>query len=235
MQINSINDESLRIQREYERRESEIDRARYAPWQPGEILMTSERKRIAARMLNEHKVFPKTGDRCMEIGYGRLGWLADLISWGVRETDLYGIELDAARSAYAQGLLPVANLKVGDACELPWDDNSFQYVIASTVFSSILNSEVRKSLADEITRVTCRGGVVIIYDLCVDNPGNKSLKKLKRSEVEAMLPGFRCDFRSITLVPPLARYVAKWNWTLSTLLSSLPFLRTHFLGIAIKV
>jgi len=106
-------------------------------------------------MLHERNVFPRTGDRCMEIGYGRLGWLADLISWGLKETDLYGIELDAARSARATELLPSANLRIGDACNLPWEDNFFQYVIASTVFSSILDSSVRSLLAQEMTRVVC--------------------------------------------------------------------------------
>src|SRR5829696_3311557 len=109
MTHSTVKDEAIRIQKEYERRESEVERDLYAPWQPGEILMTAERKRIAASMLKNRGRFPVPGSRCLEVGFGKLGWLADLISWGVREADLYGIELDAKRAAHAIDALPAAN------------------------------------------------------------------------------------------------------------------------------
>ena len=95
--------EQEQIRQEYRRREAEIAADVYAPWQPAEILMRMSRKRIAATMLRKARVFPQAGDRCLEVGYGRLGWLADLIDWGVRESDLCGIELDENRAASRTG------------------------------------------------------------------------------------------------------------------------------------
>ena len=228
---NLILKEGLRIKAEYERREREIDQDLYAPWQPGEILMLSERKRTAALMLDQIKRFPKAGERCLEIGYGKLGWLADFISWGMRETDLYGIELDPRRAEIAQTALPNAHLKVGDATELPWRDDCFDFVVASTVFSSILDLTVRKSIANEMTRVLARKGVVIIYDASINNPGNKSFMRVKQNEIRAMFPDLSCQFRSSTLAPPIARFVAKRSWVLAEILSSISLLRTHFLAV----
>src|SRR5687767_7628484 len=94
--------EGQRVQEEYQRREREIDRELYAHWDPAEMLLRSGRKRVAATLLNQAGVFPKPGDPCLEVGYGELGWLGELISWGVRETDLHGIELNATRAKYAQ-------------------------------------------------------------------------------------------------------------------------------------
>src|SRR5260370_42475610 len=86
--------ERERIQLEYERRAREVSPDLYAPWQPAARFMLESRNRAAATMLQRLRVFPKTGDQCLEVGYGTLGWLTELISWGVRESDLHGIELD---------------------------------------------------------------------------------------------------------------------------------------------
>jgi SAM-dependent methyltransferase len=230
----TVTEEAIRIKKEYARRESEVDVDLYAPWQPGEILMTAERKRVAASMLKDRGRFPEPGSRCLEIGFGKLGWLADLISWGVRETDLFGIELDANRAAWAIDALPAANLLVGDGTDLPWEDKTFDYVIVSTVFSSILDESVRRELAHEVSRVLRPGGIVIVYDLAVHNPRNKGVTKINPAELRSIFRDFDSDFRSTTLAPPLAHAVAKRSWILAEVLSAFPFLRTHFLATMIK-
>lgn len=226
--------ESLRIQAEYERRESEIDGDLYAPWRPGEMLMLSERKRVAASLLRRLGKFPERGSRCLEIGYGKIGWLADLISWGLLETDLHGIELDPRRALKAQDALPAADLKVGDATKLAWGDRFFDLVIVSTVFSSILDDEFRQLIATEIERVLKPDGAVVLYDIRVNNPRNKNLKRLGLREVNRLFSNFRYNARSLTLAPPISRPVARLSWVFATLLSGIPFLRTHRLTVLTK-
>ena len=229
-----IRREVQRVKAEYRRREFEVQSDLYAPWQPAEILMTAERKRMAATMLRAIDKFPVAGQRCLEIGYGKLGWLADLLSWGLRSSDLYGIELDEERARPAREALPDAHLEMGDATRLPWADDQFHYVVISTLFSSILNGTVRKAIAEEISRVLRTGGVVILYDIAVDNPGNKGVRRVKRSEVRSMFAGFDCHLRSLTLAPPIARMVAPRSWALANFLSGIPLLRTHLIGILVK-
>jgi ubiquinone/menaquinone biosynthesis C-methylase UbiE len=229
-----IHSEVRRIKAEYLRRESEVQHDLYAPWQPAEILMTSERKRIAATMLKSIGKFPVAGKRCLEVGYGKLGWLADALSWGLRSSDLYGIELDADRACQAQSALPGATLKIGDATSLPWRDDNFDYAIVSTVFSSILDAPVRNAIAREISRVLRTGGVVILYDIAMNNPGNKAVSRVKRSEIRSMFSGFDCHLRSVTLAPPIARLVAPRSWALANVLSGIPVLRTHLIGVLVK-
>src|SRR5688572_18729415 len=107
--------ERQRMLAENRRRTAEVDWDRYAPWDAAEILTRDERKRRAARMLRDIDAFPLQGDECLEVGFGSLGWLPDLISWGLREPDLYGIELDPIRAKVAMQSLPLANLLVGNA------------------------------------------------------------------------------------------------------------------------
>src|SRR6185369_15031541 len=138
---NAVLAERQRLRVEYQRR-AQINSDLYSPWQPAEIFFKSGRKAVAAAMLNEARVFPRTGDRCLEVGCGSGGWLADLISWGVRDSDLHGIDIDPVRIRRAKEIWSAADLRVGDAADLPWDDGTFSLVISSTVFTSVLDHDV---------------------------------------------------------------------------------------------
>ncbi|MCW5897362.1 MAG: class I SAM-dependent methyltransferase [Bacteroidetes bacterium] len=194
----------------------------------------SERKRFASVMLHERGVFPDASSRCLEVGYGTSGWLSDLIGWGVPETNISGIELDAQRAGIARQLLPAADLRVGDAAGMPWPDESFHLVVASTVFTSILDQEVRRQVADEITRVLAPGGALLWYDFTFNNPNNANVKKVTKKELRSLFPALSGETRSLTLAPPIARPVARMSWTLATMLGALPFLRTHLLAVLVK-
>jgi len=106
-----------------------------------------------------------------------------LVCWGLREVDLHGIELDPARAGLTREILPGADLRVGDAVETPLADASFRLVIASTVFTSILDGAVRQVVAAEITRVIAPGGALLWYDFAVNNPRNPNVRKVGRREL----------------------------------------------------
>jgi ubiquinone/menaquinone biosynthesis C-methylase UbiE len=230
LDVDTFGAERRRIAEEDRRRDADLAE-RYAPWQPGEIFMKSSRRRHAARLLKQSGTFPRAGDRCLEIGYGRVGWLADLLSWGLREADLHGVELDSDRAAVAREAFPAADLRVGDASELPWPDGSFRLVIASTVFTSILDRHMRRKVASEIVRVLAPGGALLWYDFAVDNPRNPNVRRVTRRELAALFPALRGSVRSVTLAPVLARAVAPHSWTVATLLEAVPFLRTHLVAV----
>ncbi len=229
-----IAEERSRILTEYERRNHKIRKDLYAPWQPAENLNIAERRRVAAKILHKLGKFPKRGDSCLEVGYGKLGWLADLLSWGLKESDLHGIELDGQRALLAQQAFPSADLVTGDATSLPWINNTFSLVVVSTVFSSILNDDIRKMVACEIERVMLEGGVLLWYDLAMNNPKNVSVRGVGVEELRALFPQFGAVTKSVTLAPPLARAVASRSYLLAQMFGAIPFLRTHLLGVLVK-
>ena len=227
-------DERQRILAEYRRREREVSPTLYAFWQPSVFFMRTGRNRAATRLLSRAGVFPKPGDACLEIGFGSLGWLGELISWGVRESDLHGIELDPERVRRARAVLPGADLQVGDAGRLPWEDRSFRLVVASTVFTSILSDSVRKRVASEIVRVLAPGGALLWYDFAVNNPRNPNVRRVGRAELHQLFPELTGKVDSVTLAPPIARFVCPRSWVAATLLEAVPLLRTHLLGVLVK-
>jgi ubiquinone/menaquinone biosynthesis C-methylase UbiE len=185
-------------------------------------------------MLHRAGVFPKAGDSCLEVGYGARGWLGVLIDWGVREADLHGIEIDPISARRAQDLLPSADLRVGNAIELPWDSNTFPLVITSTVFTSILDPTVRRLIAEEITRVLAPGGALLWYDFVFNNPQNPNVKKVSKKELIYLFPNLRGKIKSVELAPPLARLIAPRSMTLAFLLERIPLLRTHLVAVLVK-
>lgn len=226
--------ERKRIRTENKRRESEVPIELYAPWNPGEIFANLNRKRRFALELQKKGIFPTPNSKCLEIGCGKGGWLPELISWGIPEKNLSGIDLDEGRVKYAQNLIPVADLRVGDASDLPWANNTFDLIILSTVFSSILIKDVRQIIADEVVRVLKPGGGLIWYDLAVNNPRNENVKKCGRKEIKELFPSLKGSIKSLTLAPPLARSITPVSWTLACLLEAIPFLRTHLFAVLIK-
>ena len=226
--------ERERVHLEYERRAREVSPDLYAPWQPSFQFIHGGRIRAATTMLHRLCVFPKPGDQCLEVGFGALGWLSELIGWGVSESDLHGIELDPSRARSARGILPLADLRTGDAVKLPWDDNKFHLVITSTLFTSILDSRVRQLIADEIQRVLAPGGALLWYDFAYNNPRNPNVRGIRRRELRQLFPKLEGKVKTVTLAPPLARSIAPISWTLATFLEAIPFLRTHLLAVLTK-
>jgi SAM-dependent methyltransferase len=236
--MNSENDivaaERARIEAEFARRDKDGDKDLYAAWEPAPIFMHTGRKRVASKLLRHAGFFPFYQGQCLEIGFGSMGWLADLISWGVPETDLHGIELSTERAGRAREILPQADLRVGDAASLPWQANSFKLVVASTVFTSILNDTVRQKVAREIVRVLAPGGALLWYDFAVNNPSNMQVRGIDRRELRELFPELRGEIRSVTLAPPLARFVVPRSWAIASLLETIPLLRTHLLAVMVK-
>lgn len=223
--------ERARLREIYRRRDLEIDPDTYAPWQPGEMLMLFERRRLAAELLVTKGRFPERGSRCLEIGFGKLGWLSDCIAWGLSERDLYGLELSEKRASVAKAALPASNLLIGDASRMPWGDRSFDLIILSTVLSSIASRSIRQEIACEVRRVLAPNGAVLLYDIAVRNPRNKDLQPLGRREISNLFPGLDVAARTLTPAAPVARFVSKRSWTLATILSAFPAIRTHRLSL----
>lgn len=226
--------EQQRILAEYRRREREVDGRIYAPWNPSAIYSRAGRTRMAALLLERLGVFPKPGDACLEIGFGSLGWLAELLAWGLRERDLHGIELDPERVARARDTFPAADLRTGDASQLPWPEGHFPLVVASTVFSSILDSAFRRLVAAEAARVIAPGGALLWYDLRMNNPRNPNVRRVGRSELAGLFPGLAGSVRAVTLAPPLARALVPRMEMLARLLEAIPLFRTHLLAVLVK-
>ena len=216
-----------RIRAEYERRRREVGTEHWRV----RVFVRQLRERVLLDELARAGLLPLGGRRVLDVGCGDGQWLADFETWGARQGDLAGIELGEERAARARERLPAADVREGNAAELPWEDGRFDVVMQATLLSSLVEPELRRAVAAEMARVTTPGGVVVSYDMRVENRRNEHLRAVKRGELEELFPGFELRARPVTLLLPLTRRVAPRSFRAAGALEGLRVLNTHLLAV----
>ncbi len=213
----------------YARRPAVDDR--YSLLRPEVWQTVQERQRVLLRLLAAHGVRDLAALRLTEVGCGAGGNLLELLRLGFAPEHLHGIELLPERHAQARQRLPAATtLWLGDATLAPVPPASQDFVLAATVFSSLLDDAFQQRLADAMWRWLRPGGAVLWYDFTVDNPRNPDVRGVPMRRLRELFPQARIDARRVTLAPPLARALCRVHPALYTLANLLPVLRTHRLA-----
>ena len=224
-------DEIERIREEYKARDRTIPADFYA-WHRGEIqYWQAGAARACARLLHESRAFPLTDASIADVGCGSGQWLLEFLQWGAIAANLHGIDLLPERIAYGRERLPGVDLRCGDARTLPWPDCSFDLVTQFTVFSSIADAGLQASVASEMLRVLRPGGRILWYDCRYSNPVRSAVRGLDRDDIRKLFPSCSIRFARTTLMPPLARIVARRSWALAAALEALGFTCTHLAAV----
>jgi ubiquinone/menaquinone biosynthesis C-methylase UbiE len=226
----SASDEAARIRAEYERREREIGRDFYSLAKPPNLFTRQHQERAFLRAIDGAGMLPLAEKKILEVGCGLGQWISMFEELGARREHIAGIDLDAVRIDEAQRRYPAADLRAGDATKLPWADASFDLVFQSTVFSSILDGDMRTAVAGEMRRVLRPGGVILWYDLRYDNPGNKNVRGINARELRELFPGMRAELEAVTLATPIVRRIVPRFWLAAAALERLKLLNTHFVA-----
>lgn len=202
--------------------------ARYDPLLPVNQRVQHERDRALSGMLRRHLLVPPAQARVLEVGCGSGSNLLDLIRLGFDPANLMGNDLIDSRVEQARHRLPQAvPILAGNALDLDLDREGFDLLYQSTVFTSILDAQVRRDLAQRMWHWTKPGGGVLWYDFVYNNPRNPNVRGVPLREVRELFPHARIHTARVTLAPPLARRLPA---TLYAPVNSLcPFLRTHLL------
>jgi SAM-dependent methyltransferase len=227
--------EAARIKEVYRLRESDIPKGRYSLFKEENLLTHLDLQAQILRLFTRFQRTPLETEKILDVGCGRAYWLRQMIQWGAQPENLFGIDLMPERLQDGQKLCPPqVSLACGDASHLDFPDACFTMVLQFTVFTSILDDVMKKHIAAEISRVLKPGGALLWYDYFVSNPSNPDVRGVSRREIVSLFPGFSIFLKRVTLAPPITRAVAPVSTALYRLLSSLPLLRTHYLGFLQK-
>lgn len=216
------------IRQTYQRYEREGRYQRWDPRNPGNARIERDRDRALVDLVA--RSLPTTGGRVLDLGMGD-GRLAEVARVAGLPIGLWtGVDLDPRAVEAAAAAAPWAHFVEASADRLPFDDASFDAVVASTLFSSLPSRQLEEAVASEIGRVLNGGGWLIWYDLRYANPANPSVHGLSRRVVGSLFPGWSIDLGSITLLPPLARRLGPLTRALYRPLHAFPLLRSHLVG-----
>ncbi len=222
--------ESDRIRREYQKRAATLP-ADYYAWhrEVNQYFQTSARRAVT-RLLTDAGIFPISSALIADVGCGQGQWLLEFLQWGAVAANLHGIDLLEDRIAWARQRIGGADLRTGDACDLPWPNRSMDLVTQFTVLSSILDPQTRRQVAAEMLRVTRRGGHILWYDMRRAHPG-RPIHGIDSAEMQALFPGCSIRVAPVTLAPPLARAVIRFSWAAAFALEQIPLACTHLAAL----
>ena len=225
--------EEIRIREAYARR---FNVSKLYTWfDPGYVFMMHQVERRILQALTRCGIYSLDSKKVLEIGCGNGYWLREFIKWGANPENLTGVDLLPDRINIARRLtVPTVSLFCGNAAELRLPDSYFDIVFQSTVFTSILDSKVKAQLSSEMLRVLKPTGLILWYDFFLNNPRNPDVRGIKRYEIEQLFPGCGIHLEKTTLAPPLSRRLAPRSWLGAYVLSKMPFLCSHYLGIIQK-
>lgn len=225
--------EEARIQDAYAKRP---ENSFYSWFNPSYVFMVQEQERRMLVALEQHGFTCLDNIKILEIGCGRGYWLREFIKWGAKPQNITGIDLLPDRVEEARRLCPGGvKIECGSAGKLGFRAGSFDLVLQSTVFSSVLDPSLRQQIALEMLRVTKENGAILWYDFHVNNPRNPDVQGINKRKINQLFSGCRIKLRRITLAPPLARLLAPYSLLTCYLLERFKVFNTHYLGVIRKV
>ena len=212
---------------DYQRIMSDEYSGRWTSSNPGNHEILLERDAVLTALTT--RVLSARPLRVLDLGRGSLSILASSIQVDVR----IGIDLLMGRliDLRARDTVPTVN---GDGAHLPFPDERFDVVVMSTMMTSVLSGDIRRSVACEVTRVLQPGGAVLWYDMQMPNPKNSATRAIRRAELRGLFPSFTGDIRSLTVVPLVARRLGRLAPKAYAVLRLFPFMRSHIAACLLK-
>jgi SAM-dependent methyltransferase len=161
---------------------------RYHPRHPLGRLFAAHNREVVTDALNACDI-DLASLRVLDVGCGSGWWLRQLVDLGAPAEHLTGTDLSSARLAFARSRNPGISW-IETEGQLPFPDGAFDLVMQILVFSSIPDGDLRRQLAEEISRVTARSGQILWLDLERDR--SEKLVTFSRDDV--------CDYFTGTIV-----------------------------------
>ncbi|MDR6756411.1 ubiquinone/menaquinone biosynthesis C-methylase UbiE [Mycoplana sp. BE70] len=197
----------------------------------GRQQLCKERSDAIETLIDEWFGRPLCECRVLDVGCGYGSQLRWFNERGVPPENLFGVDLLSAHIESARRRYPAFNLMQANAERLSFPNDSFDIIVAFTIFSSVFENEMAGNIASEMLRVLKKSGAILWYDLRYPSPTNRSVRAMTRRRISRLFPSTVIRLKSISLLPPLADSLGPTAAITYPLLAGIPFLRSHYLGL----
>jgi ubiquinone/menaquinone biosynthesis C-methylase UbiE len=167
--------------------------------------------------------------KVLDVGCGNGASLLQLMQLGFRAENLHGIDIISERLERARSQHPTSKFHRGDASAMPYESETFDLTMESTMFVQVTNEGVARCIAGEMLRVTKKNGYILLIDWRYGKPGNKNYSAVSQRRLNELFSleshaTVVCRERG-ALVPPIGRTLSKHLPAFYFLIRSLfPFL-----------
>jgi ubiquinone/menaquinone biosynthesis C-methylase UbiE len=222
-------DDITRLRAEYEDRKHRFSGSDLYSWfNNANLFAVQQRQRAVLDALKLSGITDLSNINILEMGCGGGGVLVEYLGFGAHPKNLYGVDVLPDRLQSAHHRLPGSNFVNADGQSLPFPTGTFDLVLQYTAISSILDTEVRRNICEDMLRLLKPNGMILSYDFWL-NPTNKQTRGFRPVEIRQLFPGCTLTFQRITLAPPITRKLASVSWGFCLFLESLKIFNTHYL------
>lgn len=179
---------------------------------PEVLLQTFAHDMSVVNALRSLPIIPGTA-KVLDVGCGAGGSLGNLVRLGFMPSNMSGLDILEERIRGAQVRLQGADWRIGDARSMPWETQTFDLCMASTMFIQLTDDKIAREIAREMLRVTKSQGHILLVDWRYSRPGDESYKALNKRRISQLF-----DTDSLTsligvwngaLVPPIGRLLSR--------------------------
>ncbi|MBM4286574.1 MAG: class I SAM-dependent methyltransferase [Deltaproteobacteria bacterium] len=207
---------------------------RYSLFNSGELYAYQQRERGIIQALKDSAFESLSGKRILDLGCGNGNILRDFLRYGASPRNLFGIDLLEDRLTTAKRICPNISFILGSGEALPHVDRTFDLIICFTVFSSILDDEIQKNLAEEVLRVLKEGGAILWLDFFISHPLNPDTRGVSKRRIRALFPNCQLNLTRSILAPIIYRRLVPYSWLAALFLEKLKIFNTYYLGLITK-
>tara|TARA_Y100000746_G_C15393351_1_gene403221 strand:+ start:175 stop:897 length:723 start_codon:yes stop_codon:yes gene_type:complete len=151
--------------------------------------------------------------KIIDIGCGSCSDLINLVSFGFKQKNLYGVDINKSDIDFGGRNYPLLNLFNQDATQLNFESDYFDLTMESTMFVQITNLKISRGIANEMMRITKKKGYILLIDWKYGKLNDKKFLACdKRRVLEIFKVGEKTSLISIVpgmLVPPIGRFFSK--------------------------
>ena len=219
--------ENTRLRSAYQRRWEKGSDRRHSFFHRDVLLRIHQQEKILLKFLARTIGTNLADKRLLDVGCGTGPVLLAMLRYGFQPQNCFGIDPLPEQIEHAKKRFPNITFACCSAENIPFEKNSFHLVTLFTCLSSILDSDIRRTVCRQAFDALRPGGWLIIYDFRVNNPSNPDVQAVTFKELIDYFPHADRISKTLTLAPPLARRIARFSMPLCSALTALPFLRTH--------
>ena len=152
--------------------------------------------------------------KVLDVGCGGGGSFINLLKCGFLPENFTGIDILEERILKAKRQFSNVNFVLGDASKMQFQDETFDIVTESTMFTQLTDDSLAHSITGEMVRVTKTGGYILLVDWRYSKPWDKKhYKGLSIGRIKELFDvGSKASIFKIyrgALVPPVGRFISK--------------------------
>lgn len=194
------------------------------------VLNSCYREILLYTLLSRWGLIPLRGKLIVDFGCGTGARLREFMRFGAVPEQLFGMDLSMERLEISTQLNPRLRVQRASCARAPYREQVFDIVINSTMMSSILDDRLATDIASEMRRVLKPNGVILWYDMRVNNPRNPSVRGYSLRRIRQLFPGWVIDAVPVALPTLLASVIEIMPWLYAPL-NVVRVARTHYLAL----